>query len=449
MRRLTQEEFVARSVAKHGDKYDYSKVVYVKNSEKVCIICKECEREFWQTPNQHMQGNGCPYCRGKHVWDKRGRITNEEFIRRAREIHWDKYEYDKVEYKNMKTKVLIYCKTCQKYFEQTPEHHLLQKNGCPYCQNKNVTTEEFIRKARLVHGDAYDYSPTVYVLSNLPVKIRCKSCGKIFEQNPNEHLGGHGCWECGIKRQFEKLRSNTDEFIKKARAVHGDRYGYDKVDYVDNHTPVLIYCDKHGYFKQTPQSHLAGKGCKKCATESNVECQRLPQEEIIRRFREVHGDRYGYDKVDYQGYDVPVVIHCDKHGDFLQSPNNHLHGKGCPMCKNSMGEERVFVFLKKHDIEFIPQYRVPNEYLFCINKTLHLDFYLPQFNIVIEFNGKQHYEEDTFFHRHENGRGFEHQQMRDNAVRAYCEEHKLRLIEIPYTEINNIEEILKKELKIK
>lgn len=114
-----------------------------------------------------------------------------------------------------------------------------------------------------------------------------------------------------------------------------------------------------------------------------------------------------------------------------------------------MGEERVFVFLKKHDIEFIPQYRVPNEYLFCINKTLHLDFYLPQFNIVIEFNGKQHYEEDTFFHRHENGRGFEHQQMRDNAVRAYCEEHKLRLIEIPYTETNNIEEILKKELKIK
>lgn len=152
MRRLTQEEFVARSVAKHGDKYDYSKVVYVKNSEKVCIICKECEREFWQTPNQHMQGNGCPYCRGKHVWDKRGRITNEEFIRRAREIHGDKYEYDKVEYKNMKTKVLIYCKTCQKYFEQTPEHHLLQKSGCPVCEMASRAGRPLYKKRKLIKG---------------------------------------------------------------------------------------------------------------------------------------------------------------------------------------------------------------------------------------------------------------------------------------------------------
>lgn len=376
------------------------------------------------------------------------RLTFDDFVTRSKLVHGDKYDYDKVEYKNMKTKVRIYCKKCDKYFEQTPEHHILQKNGCPFCQNKNVTTDEFIRKAKSVHGNLYDYSLTSYVLSSLPVKIKCNTCGGIFELTPTDHLMGRGCIECRKKHKSDVLSSNTEEFIKKATKIHGDKYGYDKVVYMNNYTPVLIYCDKHGFFKQTPQGHLSGKGCRKCGIITATTQQRLSQGEIIKRFREVHGDRYGYDKVDYQGYERPIIINCDRHGDFKQSPHNHLHGQGCPMCKGSIGEEKINVFLKKYNVGFIPQYRVPNEDLFCINKSLYLDFYLPQRNIVIEFQGIQHYKDDKFFYSHKNGRNFECQQARDNSVRGYCKGHKIKLIEIPYTEINNVENILKKELKI-
>lgn len=131
MKRLTQEDFVARSIEKHGDKYDYSKVVLVESHQKVCIICKECGREFWQTPSNHLFGNGCPYCRGKHGWDKRGRITTEEFIRRAKEIHGDRYDYSKVVYTNAITKVCIICPIHGEFW-QTPNSHLSGK-GCKKC----------------------------------------------------------------------------------------------------------------------------------------------------------------------------------------------------------------------------------------------------------------------------------------------------------------------------
>ena len=226
MRRLTQEEFIARSVTKHGYKYDYSKVVYVNNSEKVCIICKECEREFLQTPNQHMQGNGCPYCRGKHVWDKRGRITNEDFIRRAREIHGDKYEYDKVEYKNMKTKVLIYCKTCQKYFEQTPEHHLLQKSGCPVCEMASRAGRPLYKKRQLIKGvgildmdfsQTYDFETRHTYEVWMDILFRCYS-----HRRSKKQMAYKDCYMCDEWKRFSNFKKWFDDNYVDGYAIDKD-----------------------------------------------------------------------------------------------------------------------------------------------------------------------------------------------------------------------------------
>lgn len=169
---MTTEKFVARAKQKHGDKYDYSKVKYVNNRTKVCIICPE-HGEFWQTPNIHLRGADCPKCVGK------GTISTEEFIARSYEVHGDKYDYSKVEYKTANAKVCIICPEHGEFW-QTPRSHL-RGAGCPSCSgNKKMTAEEFIVKAREVHGNKYDYSKVEYINNNKKVCIICPEHGEYI-----------------------------------------------------------------------------------------------------------------------------------------------------------------------------------------------------------------------------------------------------------------------------
>jgi hypothetical protein len=131
---------------------------------------------------------------------------------------------------------------------------------------------------------------------------------------------------------------------------------------------------------------------------------------------------------------------------FVQQAHNHLQGCRCPSCKSSHGENKILLFLRNNNVLFNKEYKIPNDNLFCNRVNIFVDFYLPKNNSIIEFHGKQHYEPIKWFGGEKT---FKEQQDRDMALRQYCEEHKIKLIEIPYTEINNLEEILKKELKIK
>jgi|ERR1035437_9819668 hypothetical protein len=195
------------------------------------------------------------------------KLTTEEFIKKARLVHGDRYDYDNFVYVNNSTKSNI---TCKKHvdFEQQPQSHL-QGYGCFKCSideraDKHSNKEEFIIKARLVHGDLYDYDDFVYVNSFTKSNITCKK-HIDFEQNPNVHLSGKGCPKCGIdKSGGDRGRSNKEEFIIKARLVHGDLYDYDSFVYVNSFTKSNITCKKHIDFEQTASSHLRGHGCPKC-----------------------------------------------------------------------------------------------------------------------------------------------------------------------------------------
>ena len=251
------QEFIEKAKKIHGDRYDYSKVEYVNAYTKVCIICPK-HGEFWQAPKHHLNGSGCPYCAGKI------RLTTEEFICRAKEVHGDRYNYSKVKYVNTHRKVCIICPKHGEFW-QAPVVHL-NGSDCPNCVgNKRLTTEEFIRKAKEVHGDKYDYSKVKYVNVRTKVCIVCPEHGE-FQQMPNNHLNGQGCPKCGQ----EKRNSNTEEFIRKAKEVHGDKYDYSKVEYVNAYTKVRIICPIHGDFEQNAHSHLNGRGCPKC-NESQME----------------------------------------------------------------------------------------------------------------------------------------------------------------------------------
>ena len=131
------------------------------------------------------------------------------------------------------------------------------------------TTEQFVKEAMQVHGDKYDYSEVEYVNTHVPVKIRCLQCGAFFYQEPSSHLAGHGCPKCNKKQTHRKLGLNN--FITKAREVHGDKYDYSRAIYKDMRSKIEIICPVHGSYFQLAQSHLLGHGCLLCKSDKQKE----------------------------------------------------------------------------------------------------------------------------------------------------------------------------------
>jgi hypothetical protein len=258
------QDFIKKAIILHGDIYDYSNVVYENSKTKVVIICK-MHGPFEQSPNKHLSGHGCKKCNKSYVGYrteetkvKEKKVKPEEikkFIDNAIKIHGDKYDYSNVVYTGNRTNIAIVCKD-HGIFEQTPYKHL-NGSGCNNC--------EFIKKAKLIHGDKYDYSKVDYKYSSVKIVIMCKDHGP-FEQIPNNHLAGNGCKKC--------YRSNTKKFIEKATILHGNKYDYSKVEYENNRSKVTIVCKNHGPFEQTPNTHLSGSGCIKCAYTSSFEIKR-------------------------------------------------------------------------------------------------------------------------------------------------------------------------------
>ena len=227
MRNL-KEEFIKKAKDIYGDKYDYSKVDYVNNKTKICIICPE-DGEFWKTPNAFLRGQECPYCSG-------GKLNKKIFIERAREVHGDRYDYSKVEYVNNNTKVCIICPEHGEFWQKPGSH--LNGQGCFECakkrigeKNKKITTESFIERAKQVHGDKYDYSKVEYVNPKTKVEIYCNKHNKVFYMQPYNHINGQGCPICRYEKVSNKLKYTKEEFILKARQIHGWKYDYSKVEY--------------------------------------------------------------------------------------------------------------------------------------------------------------------------------------------------------------------------
>ena len=253
--------FINKAKKVHGDKYDYSKVDYVNSQTKVCIICPE-HGEFWQTPAEHVRGKSCPLCANIKRGSKK-RLTIEEFINKSKKVHGNKYDYSKVEYKNASTKVCIICPEHGE-FMQIPMAHI-NGEGCPKCAGKMLKTEDIIKKFKQVHGDKYDYSKVQYKRMDEKVCIICPEHGE-FWQTPSKHiLRNQGCPKCAKTLNGKLSRLTREEFIKKAKEIHGDSYIYTDVNYVTSQEKVKIICKKHGEFWQRPYDHLNGHGCPHCA----------------------------------------------------------------------------------------------------------------------------------------------------------------------------------------
>lgn len=224
----------------------------------------------------------------------------------------------------------------------------------------------------------------------------------------------------------------TEEFIYEAKAVHGDKYDYSSSIYKNARTKINIICPIHGIFEQQPDKHINGKnGCGKCHLENS----RTTQENYIKQVSEIHNNRYDYSLTQYVTARDFIKIICPIHGEFQQKANWHINGRGCPICNASKGEIKIEKYLIENNIEFIAQYKFDD----CINKNkLPFDFYLPNHNILIEFDGKQHFEPIEFFG------GIKHlkeTQHNDKIKNKYCKDKGIKLIRIRYDE--NVTEKLK------
>ena len=352
--------------------------------------------------------------------------TNSEFIKECRQIHGDKYDYSKVNYVNARTKVCIICPVHGEFW-QLPSLHIGQKCGCPLCNGTFKKTKTmFVEEARKIHGDKYDYSKVKYENTNKKVCIICPKHGE-FWQKPYEHLKGHGCPKCNGRT---KLTSN--EFEQHAKEIHGDKYDYSKVEYVNNSTKVCIICPEHGEFWQTASEHLRGHGCPKCGLKTIAEKKLLTTEEFIKRSKKIHSDEYDYSKVHYIDYYRKVEIICPKHGEFWQTPYTHYScGCGCPKCakQQSKGEEEVISFLKNNTSLKI---ETRNKDIIA---PYELDIYIPDKKIAIEYDG-------LIWHSEKFGKDKNYHLMKTEL----CEKQGIRLIHIFENEWLKHKEIAKTKL---
>jgi len=316
------KEFIRRAREVHGDKWGYSLVDYKNSKTKVKIICPE-HGEFEQRPWLHLRGHRCPVCSPK---PSSRRVTEEEFIRRAQKIHGNKYQYNNCNFTKINSSVDIICPEHGSFIQNAYQH--TKGSGCPSCVGlKKLTTKEFIKRAQEKHGNKYNYSVTNYVSNSKKVKIVCPEHGE-FNQWSNDHLNGHGCQECKKNKLSNLKLKTTGEFIESAREIHGLTYDYSSSEYKGAFDKIKIICPEHGSFTQRPNDHLNGSGCPEC----NNEKHRLTTEEFIKRARGIHGERYNYDLVEYKDTFTKVKIICSEHGIFEQKPNYHLMGSGCKLC---------------------------------------------------------------------------------------------------------------------
>ena len=358
---------------------------------------------------------------------------------------------------------------------------------------KKKNEEKFFNDARNKFGDKFDLSKVKYVSNKTDICIICPTHGEVWIKPQSFLKSKYGCSKCGTKSGGKirgiKSRKTTDDFKRDAIKVHGNKYIYDKTD-LDNRDErgrVIITCPTHGDFWQKPNNHLQGDGCKECAKIRRSELLMKTKEVFVNEARKIHGDKYDYSKTVYKGAEEDLCINCPTHGDFWQTPHNHLKGHGCSECMAEKLSEIKFkstewfkevarkVHGDKDDLSkavytgtkngitiICPKHgeytTTPNDYLnghrcpYCKSSVLEntvkkfleeneiifeyqkhfkwlglqsLDFYLPKYKIAIECQGVQHFKAIDLFGGEE---GYKSNLERDERKRKLCEENGVKLL---------------------
>lgn len=438
---MTQDEFIQKMNIRYGNKFDFSETVYVNNTTKIHVTCNRCGADIYTRPGDLYVHGTCRKCTQYH--DKAYYV--EKFI----DAHGDKYDYSCMSKEKLYTRhdtITIIC-PIHGEFQQKIKNHI-NGNGCKLCgYNKSgdsvkISLEDIKKRLDKLCGSDLEYDIKKYKNTNTPLPLKCNKCGKTFMRDVNALMINNTCPYCNGKNR--NLTYKTNEFIEKARNIHGDKYDYSKTVYKKTDEKICVIChkindfgDEHGEFWVTPHSHIgvSKTGCPKCSGK-----HQKTTEEFIKEAKIVQDNFYDYSEVKYINAKTKVKIICPVHGEFWQTPNSHLMGQGCPICKQSVYERKINKFLKENNIEYIPQYKP------SFLRPLSLDFYLPKYDLGIEVQGYQHFHPVKYWGGDKN---FEYTKNRDDKKRLLCEKHGIKVLyyselkmDYPYEVITNPQKLL-------
>lgn len=480
--RKTKEEFVRQAHEIWGDRYDYTDSEYVGNKKPIIIYCPKHDHHFRVTMAQNhilkangtFQPTGCPFCQAENsnlvakrkYESKYKRLTTEErerrkketaakrretFFEKLHEMYGNRYDTSLVDYKGRETHITLIC----------PDHGLFTirprtlfngekgkaPHGCWKCsglpdpsENHPLTAKEFYRRVGIIYRNK---SITFKRKRNVSMKTKITAiCAKHGEITHTAEwwLNRKGCEYCNGK-------FFSGDWIKNAKAVHGDKYEYVGEAPKKYNSFIHYICHTHGLQKQRYNIHVQqGCRCSYCAG-------RLPRlieirkENFLKKAHKKYGDLFTYNMDEYKNNDTPISITCSiHHYTFKTTPDTHIrHNGGCPVCAMSSGEYEIYVWLSQNKVSFKYQQNIPNENPDLDSAYLAVDFYIPSHNLFVEFNGEQHYKEVKYFRRHKEW-SFEKQQLRDQTLRDYCQRHGIRLLEIPFDQQGEIGELLKEAI---
>jgi hypothetical protein len=312
----------------------------------------------------------------------------QEFITLATEKHGNKYTYEKVQVRDgtgyKKDKLTIYCLK-HGYFDQSWNSHL-SSSGCIKCAHDRVneantkTQEQVIAEFQEVHGTRYKYHLVDYKKGHIPVLIECTKHG-VFSQTPSNHLQG-GCETCSYELRSENLRQDRDSLIADFNRIHNSVYDYSLMeDYKNGNDKITVICKKHEPFKISILKHKAGQGCKECGKLAAADIRRLDQSVMLERYREAHGDRYGYDYFEYKTAHTKIKVECFDHGIFEITARDHVKS-GCPKCR--LAEQSSHISHRWLDSLGIP---LEKEYRFPQYKGRPVDGFHVESNTIYQFHG--------------------------------------------------------------
>lgn len=286
-----------------------------------------------------------------------------------------------------------------------------------------------------------------------PTLLRCKKHNLVFSQNMSSFFSGqNGCPFCKSEILSEKLKaprktreriSSHEEFINKVSTLENlEHYDFSKTKWINNDTKVVITCRKHGDFLITPKSFVRGSGCQTCAYEARIKASSDTFSDFLGKAKAKHHGVYDYSLAEgvYVDSKRKIPIICSKHGEFWQMPAKHLSGQGCPICRKSHGAEQILFFLRENGVKVIPEFVFEG----CKDRQpLPFDFYLPEYNTCIEYQGRQHFEKVEAWESHG---GLVYTQKHDLMKLNYCKKNGITLIIITYKDEEFIPQILEASL---
>lgn len=426
--RKPPEQFAKEVKAKYGDEYDLL-TPYVKATQKIKVKHNKCGHTFSITPSNLLSDTNCPYC----SLSKR-RLSQSDYEAKVKAQVGDEYTVIG-KYINMRTKIKMKHNKCGHIYEVRAES-FLGGDRCPYCSVKYKDTNKYKQELEAKYGDEYTVLGN-YIDSKTPILVQHNKCGYQWTPVPSQLLNGAShCPKCSYARVGANHRVSVNELYRRLKKLHHNKIVFKLNDYQSRNTKVKYHCNVCGYDGEMNLGNaLAGHGCYNCANIANGDRYRLSIQDLKIRIKKMYPNgEYKLLSTEYSNNHTKIAFKHNKCGTIFRTTWNAFSGSGvgCPKCQASTGENKVMQYLNTHKIDY--------QYAYLIHdlkdkNSLHFDFWLPQYQVAIEYDGIQHFEPTHFNYSgsdEDANESFDKLRMHDLAKDGYCLQKGIKLIRISY-----------------